>query len=104
MIVRSWRAYAHSGAADQYPRHLLETVKPQLEQLAGFRGLYLLRRRDGDEVEYVVQTLWDSLAAIEAFAGPQLDEAVVEPEAAAALVRYDRRVTHYEVVSSPISA
>ena len=63
MIVRSWRAFAHSGAADQYPRHLLEVVKPRLERLTGFRGLYLLRRKDGDEVEYVVQTLWDSRAA-----------------------------------------
>ena len=101
MIVRSWRAFAHSGAADQYPRHLLEVVKPRLERLTGFRGLYLLRRKDGDEVEYVVQTLWDSRAAIEAFAGPRLEEAVVEPEAAAALVRYDRHVTHYEVLSKP---
>jgi hypothetical protein len=39
MIVRAWNGYASVRNADAYPKHLLETVRPKLERLAGFRGL-----------------------------------------------------------------
>ena len=102
MILRVWRAYADASSADRYPRHLLEKVRPELERIAGFRGLFMVTRRDGSEVEFVVQTLWDSMDAVRAFAGPQPDQAVVEPAAAAVLLRFDQTVVHYEVLASPI--
>jgi heme-degrading monooxygenase HmoA len=101
MVVRSWRGYGAFAELEAYPRHLLQTVRPKLEQLPGFRGLHLLRRHHPDEVEFLVLTLWDSMEAVRAFAGDQPELAVVEPEAQAALVRYDARVSHYEVVASP---
>ncbi len=70
MILRAWRAYDSPGNADAYRRHVLDRVRPQLEGLAGFRGLYLVRRVADVEVEYQVLTLWHSVAAIRAFAGP----------------------------------
>lgn len=96
MIVRAWRGYASVAAPDLYPRHLLESVRPKLERLAGFRGLSLLRRRTGGEIEYLVLTRWQSMDAIRAFAGDEPELAVVEPEARAALVRFDDRVIHYD--------
>jgi heme-degrading monooxygenase HmoA len=101
MILRIWRAYADTWSADRYPRHLLEKVRPALEGIAGFRGLFLVARQRGDEVEYVVQTLWDSMDAIRTFAGPHPERAVVEPAAAAVLRRFDETVDHYEVLSAP---
>jgi heme-degrading monooxygenase HmoA len=101
MVVRAWRGYSAAADAQQYPRHLLHSVRPKLEQLAGFRGLYLLRRRELEEIEYLVLTLWDSMDAVRAFAGEQPDLAVVEPEARAALVRFDNVVSHYEVLTTP---
>ena len=103
MILRIWRAYADASSADHYPRHLLDRVRPELERLAGFRGLFLVTRHHGDEVEYVVQTLWDSMDAIRTFAGPNPERAVVEPAAAALLLRFDTTVDHYEVLSAPLS-
>jgi hypothetical protein len=55
-------------------------------------------------VEIVVTTYWQSLAAIDAFAGPDREFAVVAAEAAALLTDYDRRVRHYEVAQSSFSA
>ena len=101
MVVRTWRGYGALADAQAYPRHLLQSVSPKLEQLAGFRGLYLLRRRDFEEVEFLVLTLWDSMEAVHAFAGEQPEQAVVEPEARAALVRFDKTVQHYEVLAGP---
>jgi heme-degrading monooxygenase HmoA len=96
MIVRTWHARVEANRADVYPKHLIQSVVPKLNALSGFRGATLLRRADGDEVEFVVQTTWDSMEAIEQFAGAAPHIAVVEPEAAAALASFDTTVTHYE--------
>ena len=104
MVVRAWRGYGAVADAQAYPKHLLQSVQPKLEQLAGFRGLYLLRRRDLEEIEFLVLTLWDSMEAVHAFAGAQPERAVVEPEARAALVRFDNTVQHYEVLAAPDGA
>lgn len=101
MIVRAWRGYGASTEAQAYPKHLLQSVRPKLEQLAGFRGLYLLQRHEAEEIEFLVLTLWDSMDAVRAFAGEVPELAVVEPEARAALVRFDSRVQHYDVLAAP---
>ena len=101
MVVRARRGYAARAEPEAYPTHLLQSVRPKLEQLTGFRGLYLLRRRGLEEIEFLVLTLWDSMAAVRAFAGDQPELAVVEPEARAALIRFDETVSHYEVLAAP---
>jgi len=104
MVLRAWRGYGPVAQGEAYPKHLLDSVRPKLEQLAGFRGLYLLRRHDLEEIEFLVLTLWDSMDAVRAFAGEQPELAVVEPEARAALVRFDKTVQHYEVLATPDGA
>lgn len=69
-----------------------------LRRIPGHRGVLLLRRPRGGGVEMVVVTLWDSLAAIRAFAGRDITRAVVEPEARAVLTRFDTRAKHFELV------
>ena len=68
------------------------------KSLAGYAGAKLLQRTTGTGVEVVVLTWWESLDAIRAFAGDDLETAVVADAAAALLTDYDRRVRHYEVV------
>lgn len=101
MIVRQWRGRTTMANAEAYFRHVTETVFPSLGGLAGHRGAYLLRRTvDGpgeDHVEFLAVTLWASLEAIQAFAGPDVDLAVVEPQATAVLADADRLAAHYEV-------
>ena len=99
MIVRAWRGYASAAAPDAYPKHMLERVRPNLERLSGFQGLTLLRCDLGAEIEYLVLTLWESMDAVRAFAGEDPERAVVEPEARAALTRFDEQVTHYDVLA-----
>ena len=80
----------------RYQRHFEQNVLPQLRRLSGFHAAYLLTREHGGETEIEVHTLWESLEAIRAFAGPGLEVAVAEPQAQAALTDYDRVVTHFE--------
>lgn len=53
-------------------------------------------------VEIVVVTRWESMGAISAFAGADVDLAVVEPEARAVLSRFDDRVRHIELADSQV--
>ena len=104
MIQRSWRARATPDRARVYVVHLTHDVQPKLERLDGFLGLVFSQRRDGDEVELVVQTYWTSMEAVERFAGPTPDVAVVEPEARAVLTSFDSTVQHHEVIASTLTA
>lgn len=101
MVLRSWRGFAAVSEAQAYPRHLLRNVRPKLEELPGFQGLYLLSHRHAEEIEFLVLTLWESMDAVRAFAGERPELAVVEPDARAALVRFDDTVQHYEVLAAP---
>jgi heme-degrading monooxygenase HmoA len=78
-------------------------VLPELRGIAGFAGASLLTCKDGSEVEIVVLTRWRSMDAIRAFAGADPERAVVEPEAMAALLRFDAAVRHYELVEEAIA-
>ena len=98
MIIREWRARASSSKAEAYPKHFHDKVVPELRQVLGFVGAQLSRRQLGDKIEFLVLTRWQSMDAIRAFAGTDVEKAVVEPGAVAALVEFDTTVRHYEVL------
>lgn len=98
MIARTWRASADRERRDAYPEHFRCRVVPELRAVAGFLGADLLSRDSADTVEFTVVTRWESMDAIRRFAGDDPERAVVDPEAAAVLRRFDRRVTHDEIV------
>jgi heme-degrading monooxygenase HmoA len=104
VIVRAWRATATAEGADAYRRHFTRSVLPDLQRIDGYQGAYLLRRDHDRHVELQVLTLWASLDAIGRFAGATPEHAVVEPEARAVLVTYDRTVTHHTVVVDTVAA
>jgi heme-degrading monooxygenase HmoA len=98
MIIREWRGRASAARIGEYPEHFHNKVVPELRELPGFVGAHLSRCRLGDKVEFLVLTRWQSMDAIRAFAGTDVEKAVVEPGAAAALIEFDPVVRHYEVV------
>ncbi len=98
MILREWRGRASLSKAEAYPDHFRRNVLPELARVAGFLGAELGRRRIGDAIEFVVLSRWRDLGAIEGFAGREIDKAVVEPGAIAALTDFDASVRHYEVI------
>jgi mannose-6-phosphate isomerase-like protein (cupin superfamily) len=98
MIARRWTARAKgSEQADEYVAHFEGTVRPRLESTHGFLGATLERIQYRGETELVLVTRWESMDAIRAFAGEDVDLAVVEPEARAVLSEFDDRVRHIEL-------
>lgn len=101
LTVRTWSATADAEGAGNYSRYFTGTLLPELRKLPGFEGAYLLHRDiDGDgTVELTAHTLWESPEAIRAFAGEDITVAIVEPEARAMLLDFDRTATHRGVAA-----
>jgi hypothetical protein len=101
LTVRTWLATADAEGAGNYSRYFTGTLLPGLRKLAGFEGAYLLRRDLGGDgtVELTAHTFWESPEAIRAFAGDDITVAIVEPEAQAMLLSFDRTATHRSVVA-----
>ena len=97
MIVRLWSARATHAQSGAYLQHFSNQVLPTLQRFGGYVSSSVLTRLTESTVEILVMTVWQSNSAIDAFAGPDREAAVVAPEAAALLTDYDRRVRHFEV-------
>ena len=100
MIIREWRGRAAKSNANAYPKHFRTIVAPELQQVPGFLDAHLSHRSVNDKIEYLVLTRWDSMDVIRGFAGDDVDRAVVERGAVAALIDFDERVQHYEVIEN----
>lgn len=100
MISRVWHGWTKPEHADAYEAMLRSEILPGIHRVAGFRGATLLRRRDGDEEEFVTITRFDDLSAVRAFAGEDYTRAVIAPDARPLLSHYDERSTHYETAFS----
>lgn len=98
-VARSWSARATPEGARAYLAFFQDVLAPQLARIAGHRGALVLQRPsgDGDAVEITVHTFWESMTAVERFAGAPYDRAVVEQEARATLTSFDEHVEHREV-------
>ena len=99
MISRVWHGWTTAANADAYESLLKSEIFIGIRnrQIAGYRGIDLLRRNLGDEVEFVTVMRFDSTEAVRAFAGEDYEAAVVPPKARALLSRFDERSQHYEV-------
>jgi heme-degrading monooxygenase HmoA len=87
--------------ANAYENILRKLVLPELDEIPGSNGAFVLRREVDDGVEFITLTLFDSLDAVKSFAGEEYDKAVILPEAKALLSTYEFTATHYEIVIQP---
>ena len=99
MIARLWRGWAASSeAADQYESFLRTEFLPSAHAIDGYRGASVLRRTVGSEVEFTTITRFDSIAAIRAFAGDDVEAAHVAPRGRALLSHFEPRCQHFDLV------
>ena len=60
--------------------------------------MWLLRRLHEGRAEFIVISIWDSLASIKAFAGHEYEKAVYYPEDKKFLLNLNLHVSDYEVL------
>jgi heme-degrading monooxygenase HmoA len=99
MIERIWHGWTTKANADAYEQLLKIEIFVGIgnRRMSGYRGIRLLRRNVGDEVEFVTIMRFDSLESVREFAGKDYEAAIVPRQARALLSRFDERSQHYEV-------
>lgn len=100
MIARIWRGAVRRDDADRYADYMRGTGVEEYAGTPGNGAVLMLRRDDGDRTEFVMVTLWESLDAVRAFAGEDVERAVFYPEDDAFLIERDLTATHYEVAEA----
>lgn len=101
MIARVWRGWTNPEDADAYEKLLRDVVYPALQKINGYQGGYIFRQDGKDETEFVAVNLFESLDAVRAFAGPDYEVPVFEPEARRLLSRVEPIARHYDVKNAP---
>src|SRR5512135_894108 len=103
MIARVWHGRTAASTADEYLKFLIERAIPDYQSIAGNRGVTILRRIQSEETHFLILTLWESRAAIEAFAGADIEQAKYYAEDKEFLLEFEPTVTHYEVCAAVVS-
>lgn len=98
-MARVWHGWTRPADADQYENLLKTTIFPGIadQGIRGYRGIELLRRTVGEEVEFITIMWFESWDAVRSFAGEDPGAAYVPLAAREVLARYDERSSHYEV-------
>jgi heme-degrading monooxygenase HmoA len=97
MVARTWRGWTRTEDADEYAVYIAETGLRAYRETPGNRGAWIMRRDEDGRTEFVTLSFWDSLDAIRAFAGADLERAVYYPEDDRFLVDREDRVQHWEL-------
>jgi heme-degrading monooxygenase HmoA len=96
-IARTWRGRTRVEDYDAYLAYLNGTGVAVLRATPGNERVLILRRRDGDEAEFWVISLWRDMESIRAFAGDDPTRARYFPEDERFLLEMSPDVVHYEI-------
>src|SRR4051795_11673601 len=96
MIARIWSGAVSTTDADEYAAYIRETGFAEYGRTPGNRGAWLLRRDDAGTTEFITLSLWEGVAAIRAFAGDDIEAAVLYPEDERYLVG-ESTIAHYDI-------
>ena len=102
MIMRLWRGRVMSEKAVAYLEFLKKTGLKDYADTPGNLGVYALQRQCGSHVEFLLLTLWESVAAIKRFAGEDYEKARYYAEDKNFLVEMEPFVAHYDVAHSAV--
>jgi heme-degrading monooxygenase HmoA len=101
MIVRIWHGMTAAAKSDEYFEYLNRTGVPEYRATEGNRGVYVLRRIEGERAHFLTVSFWESIEAIKGFAGPDPERAKYYPEDEKFLLDFEPAVDHYEVLAGP---
>ena len=104
MIARAWHGRVPAEKADAYAEFLNRSGVPEYRATPGNRGVYVLRRIEGEVAHFLLITLWTSREAIRGFAGDDIERAKYYPEDRDFLLEFEPHVAHYEVLVPPETA
>jgi hypothetical protein len=105
MIVRVWHAFAPAANSARYGAYLKQRLLPTYLAMTGNRGVLLCGRTQMGFAEFLVVSMWESVASLEALVGePESEQPIAEMEAHPDLLNPVPLVKHYEVMMSASAA
>jgi heme-degrading monooxygenase HmoA len=97
MIERHWTGIARKDSANEYIAHLRNDTFIEIKKIKGFISASILKRDLSEGVEFLIITKWETLEVIKQFAGEDIEIAVVPKLVQDIMIKYDKKVRHYEV-------
>jgi heme-degrading monooxygenase HmoA len=97
MIARIWTGRVNTLDAAEYADYIRDTGFAEYGETPGNRGAWLLRRDQGGTTEFITLSLWESVDAIRAFAGEDIEAAVLYPADLRYLIDGVSTIAHYDV-------
>ena len=98
MISRLWRGIARAECTVGYIEHLERETFPAVRALPGFRRAAILHRPCDRGTEFLIVTEWESEQDVAAFAGEDVEAAVVPENVRRMMVEFDARARHYSTI------
>lgn len=100
MIMRIWHGTARKSKSNAFFRYLMQTGVPWYRSLRGNRGVIALKRSTKDICEFLLLSIWDSVADIRRFAGRDIDKAIYNFDRDRDyLLELEPLVAHYRILS-----
>ena len=97
MIARIWHGRTHAAKTDEYLAFLRSRALPDYRSTPGNLAAWVPRRDDGDITHFTAVTHWQSLQAIQAFAGADMSRAKYYPEDSNFLLEFEPSVRHSQM-------
>ena len=100
MVARVWHGVVPAAKAESYAQYLTASERgvKDYQGTKGSRGVTLLRRAEGEHVHFLLISLWESRAAIRAYAGHDIERARYFAYDLECLLEPEPTVAHYDVL------
>ena len=103
-ILRTWTFWIHEAIEEECRRDVEQMVLTRMRAAPGNQRASVLLNNAGDgTVEVTVLSLWDSLAHIVAFAGPNYLQPTIPPSHLGKVFDKEPAVHHYKMNEIPLS-
>jgi len=100
MYCREWKARCPKRFEKAFIEYLYETGVKDTSETLGFKGAQIFSKEIGDRMEITLNTYWEKLECIKAFAGEDITIAKLYPEDRRFELEPDHHVNHYKVVEN----
>ena len=98
MISRMWHGRVPTSKAQTYRDFLNARAIPDYQSIEGNISVYILEQSAGEITHFITLSFWESIEAIQGFAGSAIEVAKYYEEDKDFLLEFEPGVLHYEVV------
>jgi heme-degrading monooxygenase HmoA len=99
MIARLWRGRTKKESADVYWQFLTQNAEQDCRKTKGNRGVSVYRKIDRDFADFMFISFWESMDAVQNYAGKDIERAHYFPEDLKYVIDPPTHVEHFEVFS-----